>query len=129
MNLLECSRFFSSKQLFQIGTDNDAVIAGDPEKRQETDPDGNTQVDRMNLKQISHISTGETEIEKPILTIKPQHDESAGPGDQNSAEYNQGNGNLTKLEIQNQEDNHEGEWQDDPQASGGPDLVFVITGE
>jgi len=41
-------------RLAQVGGDDDTVVGRDAEQRQEADPDGNAQVERVHLKEIAH---------------------------------------------------------------------------
>ena len=71
--------------LFQIGCHHDAIIVGDAEKREKAHPNCNAQIDWMHLKKRSHVRVEQIEIEKPRLTIKPDHHETTRPSHDHAA--------------------------------------------
>lgn len=91
----------------EVGRDYDAVVAGDAEQSQETDPDGDAEVDRFDLEQLSHVRAKQTEVEEPLGAVQPQHDEAARPRNQNAAEHQRCRDGGFELHVQDQEDDPE----------------------
>jgi len=59
--------------LFQVRAHHYAIIGGNTEQGKKADPDGNTQVDRVHLEQVSQVGSEKSDIHKPFLTIRPDH--------------------------------------------------------
>ena len=71
----------------------DAVVGGDAEQGEEADPDRHAQVDRVDLEQVAHVGTPNTrEVQEPGLAVEPDHQEAAGPGDEDAGEDQQRRG-------------------------------------
>ena len=90
--------------LIQIGGHQDPVIGGDPKECQEAYPDGDTEMGGPYLKERAQVLSPDFHVEKPGLLIKPEHDETTGPGNENAHEYHKCGRSGPKLQEENEED-------------------------
>ena len=86
------SRFQFVELLAEVGGDDDAVIGGDAEKGEESDPDCDRDIDRTDIEKVSHIVTEDLEVEEARLAIEPEHEESTRPGDGDAGKDDGGGG-------------------------------------
>jgi hypothetical protein len=64
--------------------------ANNAEQRQETDPDGDAQIDRVDLKQRPHVRVKQLEIQKPRLAAHPSRIKPPGTARFQAAELPRG---------------------------------------
>ena len=76
-DLIDCLRLLLVQVLLEIGRDDNTVVRCNAEQRQETHPHGNTEIDRVNLEQLSHRDAEHVEVQEPWLPVHPDHQESA----------------------------------------------------
>ena len=70
-------RLTSGKRILEIRGYDYAVVGGDSEQGEEADPDGDAEIDRMNLEQLSQARSEHGHVEEPRLCVEPDHDEPA----------------------------------------------------
>ena len=115
--------------LIQIGGHQDSVIGGDPKECQEAYPDGDTEMGGPYLKERAQVLSPDFHVEKPGLLIKPEHDETTGPGNENTHEYHECGWSGPKLQEENEEDDPKAKGDDHHESFLGSYLMLVVTGK
>lgn len=59
------------KAFVEVRCEHHTVVAGNTKEREKADPNGDTQVDRFDLKQFAHVGTKQTEVQKPVGAVQP----------------------------------------------------------
>ena len=127
----DVGRSVLAKPLFEDGGHEDAVIGRDTEKCEKSDPDGDREVDGMDLEKVAQVNreAESCSVEEPRLAVKPEEEESAGPGDEDAGENKQAGGDTPELEVKDKEDEDQGERNDEGEFLLGSYLVFVAAGK
>ena len=98
------------EHIIEICRQNNPVISCNPEKRQESDPDCDTEIDRMNLEKLPDIRSEHGKVKEPWLPVKPDQDKTTCPGNYDSWKDKQGCDDRIELEVEDNEYNCQGEW-------------------
>ena len=109
-NVLSRSGHLFFKPLFEIACDQDSVIRRNPKQRNKANPDRYAQIKGTDLKQVAQIELAQADVQKPVLSIQPQHKKPAGPRDKDTREDKKGRCDRMELQIQNKKNHKEGEW-------------------
>src|SRR6218665_237179 len=81
----------------------------------------------MHLKQRPQRHADHREIEKPILTIKPKHDEAAGEGHKYARKMNERGHHSFELEIKQEKYEEQTDRDDHGSFFCGANLMFIIS--
>src|SRR5699024_3714101 len=126
VHFFQCARIVAVKYLVEIGRHHHATLGGNAEQGDKAHPHGNTQVHRAHLEQLPHVGAEQDEVHKPGLPVEPHKHKTARPGHKYTAENHGRNRHGLKLEVDNQKDQQHGNGQDNRQALGGANLIFII---
>ncbi len=110
--------------LLDVRGDDHAVVGGDAEEGDETDPDRHREVHRAEAHELRHALGHEGQVPP-----EPQDDDPAAHGYGDAAEDGQRDGAPSELQVQEHEDEGDGHRNEDRQTLLAADLVLVGAGE
>ena len=77
-NIVNGCRVTVFKDLMDVSSHNDSVVGGNSEEGNKSNPNSHTQVNGVHLEHVTQVDSRDCEIQEPILTIQPKHDETSG---------------------------------------------------
>ena len=82
--------------------------------------------DGVDIEEVRQIRAEQIEIQESGLSVEPEQQESAWPRDCDGREDDEGGGGGSKLEVEQNEDREERDWND--QAQGSIEFSLLLVG-